>query len=171
VSDNHLYSDGVIRILVPTIQEIERIASYQGEVAKPESWADGYPTEGDLLLATLTLAEGFVLPTPQEPWGMLQIELAGFRKIVGGIGFKSRPIGSSIEIGYGVSESYQNKGIATAAVMGMLAIAKKLELEEVSAETDLHNIASQRVLQKCGFKMANNSEELEPTHIRWLKNL
>jgi [ribosomal protein S5]-alanine N-acetyltransferase len=59
----------------------------------------------------------------------------------------------SASIGYWVSESRGGKGLASAAVAEVIAIAfERLGLHRLQAETLLHNVGSQRVLLRNGFR-------------------
>ncbi len=73
-------------------------------------------------------------------------------EIVGSGGFKSEPQGRSVEIGYGIATSRRNLGLASQAVPLLVqeAFASGI-IDEVRAETVSDNIASARVLSKCGF--------------------
>lgn len=58
----------------------------------------------------------------------------------------------SWEIGYHIAKNFTGKGYATEAVKAFLpAIAKKLNIEEVYGICLAENLASVRVLEKCGF--------------------
>jgi len=57
-----------------------------------------------------------------------------------------------LTIGYGISEKYQGKGIATEAAKQALKFAKKKGLHGCEAIIDPKNIASKKVLEKNGFK-------------------
>ncbi len=57
----------------------------------------------------------------------------------------------SAEVGYRVAESATGRGIATAGVLDMLEIARRLRLRQVRAGTSTDNEASSRVLSRCGF--------------------
>ena len=58
----------------------------------------------------------------------------------------------SCSVGYWVSERANGRGLATAALRDIIRIAfEDMGLHRVQAETLLHNIASQRVLQHAGF--------------------
>ena len=59
----------------------------------------------------------------------------------------------SAALGYWVSESYNGRGLATAAVADAIDIAfRRLDLHRLQAETLLHNTGSQRVLTRNGFQ-------------------
>lgn len=56
------------------------------------------------------------------------------------------------EIGYHIAKSFTGKGYATEAVKAFLpAISKKLNIKEVYGICLAENLASVRVLEKCGF--------------------
>ncbi|WP_457948201.1 GNAT family N-acetyltransferase [Pseudarthrobacter sp. alpha12b] len=56
-------------------------------------------------------------------------------------------------LGYWISRSFQGRGLMTAAVAAALDIAKdNLGLHRLEAATLVHNVASQRVLEKNGFE-------------------
>jgi ribosomal-protein-alanine N-acetyltransferase len=58
----------------------------------------------------------------------------------------------SANLGYWVSEKDNGRGLATAAVRETVAVAfGELGLHRVQAGTLLHNVASQRVLERNGF--------------------
>jgi [ribosomal protein S5]-alanine N-acetyltransferase len=58
----------------------------------------------------------------------------------------------SCSVGYWVSEAVGGRGLATAALRDVKAAAfGALGLHRIQAETLVHNVASQRVLQRNGF--------------------
>ena len=68
--------------------------------------------------------------------------------------FKGLSADGIAEIGYGISEEYQNNGYATEAVRAVLEWAfSHPDVTAVEAETDSDNVASKRVLEKCGFAL------------------
>ncbi|MFB7216715.1 GNAT family N-acetyltransferase [Streptomyces sp. NPDC056227] len=59
----------------------------------------------------------------------------------------------SAVLGYWVDVTYAGRGLATAAVQRICTVARdELRLHRVEAATVLDNVASQRVLTKCGFE-------------------
>lgn len=76
-------------------------------------------------------------------------------KIIGTIGSKGKPDNNnSIEIGYGISKKYNNRGFATESIKCFKdEILKFYKLEKIIAKTDKNNIASQKVLLKNNFKL------------------
>jgi RimJ/RimL family protein N-acetyltransferase len=87
---------------------------------------------------------------------ILKDELFG----IGLAGFKGAPTtGGEAEIGYGISPNYQNRGLMTEAVGGLLTwAAQQPGCRSVTAETLKNNPASQRVLIKNGFTIMRESE-------------
>ena len=70
------------------------------------------------------------------------------------------------EIGYGISEKYQNNGYATEAVKAVLKWAfNNPNVTAIEAETNSENAASKRVLEKCGFIMNGEMGEEGPCFI------
>ena len=93
------------------------------------------------------------LEAPDAPsWGGFALELSTNRA-VGGAGCKGMPDESGrIEIGYGLSLEARGKGYATELVGALVGwLLAQTEVSVVTAETSVENLASQRVLEKCGF--------------------
>ncbi len=85
-----------------------------------------------------------------DPWGShLFFEDDGV--LVGFGGFKGRPTGGEVEIGYAVAPSRQGRGIATAAAEVMIDQARPSGVEVVVAHTLAELNASTSVLRRCGF--------------------
>lgn len=86
-------------------------------------------------------------------------------KIIGTISLKGKMKPKKFldyyEIGYGINEKYWNKGITSEALKLFIEIIKENKnILKYSAETDLDNLPSQKVLRKNGFKKVltkNNS--------------
>jgi ribosomal-protein-alanine N-acetyltransferase len=65
-------------------------------------------------------------------------------------------------IGYGIAKQYWQKGIATKAVKTALNFAKtKQKLHGLNACIDPKNIASKKVLRKCGFNKIGLAKEYD----------
>jgi RimJ/RimL family protein N-acetyltransferase len=93
-------------------------------------------------------------------WGdRLIIANEGPRRILGSVIFHGRPDDGIAEVGYGVEEESQGKGIATEATRA--AVDWALEREEVRlvrATTPPWHRASIRVLEKSGFRCIGTQE-------------
>jgi ribosomal-protein-alanine N-acetyltransferase len=71
-----------------------------------------------------------------------------------------------VEIGYGVCQSCQGRGVATEAVGALCDFARR-GARVVLADTDRENVASQRVLEKSGFQTCGETDDL----LLWRKEL
>jgi RimJ/RimL family protein N-acetyltransferase len=73
--------------------------------------------------------------------------------VVGSMDFKNIPNEmKEIEIGYGLGKKYEHSGYMTEAVGKFCEWALTDEkIETIIAETEVENIASKRVLERCGF--------------------
>jgi RimJ/RimL family protein N-acetyltransferase len=87
--------------------------------------------------------------------------------LVGSVGFKGRPDAAGmVEIGYSVVPEFERRGVATEMVRGLIDWAFGFpEVACIEAETDLANLGSRRVLDKCGF--ARCGPGLEPSGLRY----
>jgi len=80
--------------------------------------------------------------------------------VMGSACFKDDPHNGAVEIGYGINSEFEGWGYTTEAVKAMCGWAfVQPGVRKVIAETDKDNIASQRVLQKCGMKRYDETEE------------
>lgn len=71
---------------------------------------------------------------------------------IGELCFKGLNSNGVAEVGYGISEKYQSQGYATEAVKAVTAWAfQNPNVTAIEAESDAENVASKRVLEKCGF--------------------
>jgi RimJ/RimL family protein N-acetyltransferase len=73
--------------------------------------------------------------------------------VIGELGWKGGPgPDGTVEIGYGVAPRYRGQGYATEAVTGFVGwVRGRHDVQSVVAETLADNLASRRVLEKCGF--------------------
>ena len=109
----------------------------------------------DILKAAYTeMLDGCLDHPDQWEWyAIWMIELKDNTHI-GELCFKGLSADGIAEIGYGISEEFQNNGYATEAVKAVLEWAfSHSEISAVEAETDSDNTASKRVLEKCGFAL------------------
>ncbi|MBS4174802.1 GNAT family N-acetyltransferase [Bacillus sp. FJAT-49736] len=83
-------------------------------------------------------------------WGVWLVVNKEENTIIGDIGFKGKPNSEhTVEVGYGIVPSAQNKGYATEAVRKIIDWAfTNDEVEKVVAECLIDNYASIKVLEK-----------------------
>lgn len=84
------------------------------------------------------------------------------RVVVGSADFKDIPNkNGEVELGYGLGKEFEHNGYMTEAVKSMCEWAfKQNGVTSVIAETELDNLASQRILERCGFKQYKREETL-----------
>lgn len=84
------------------------------------------------------------------------------QQIVADAKFKGEPDETgTIEIGYGTYPAFQGQGYMTEMVRGLLGWAfAQPGVLRVMADTDADNLASQRVLQKVGFRFMEKTDDL-----------
>lgn len=74
--------------------------------------------------------------------------------VIGSLCFKGLPDEKGrVEIGYGIAKDYEGQGYTTEAVAALCRSAlEQPEVTAVIAETEKWNVASQRILDKCGLE-------------------
>ena len=87
--------------------------------------------------------------------------------VIGELGWKGGPSPEgTAEIGYGIVPDHRRQGYATEAVAGFVRwAADSVELRRLVAETRDDNLASQKVLAACGFRVSSKQGE----EIYWLR--
>ena len=133
--------------------ETNRLKIYPASQENMEAFIEAQTVE-ILKSAYTEMLNGYLANPDQWDWyAIWMIELKDGTHI-GELCFKGLSADGIAEIGYGISEDYQNKGYATEAVKGVLEWAfSRPEVTAVEAETDPDNTASKRVLEKCGFAL------------------
>jgi RimJ/RimL family protein N-acetyltransferase len=139
------------------VVEAERIVA--GSAGPGDIWAEDFPFEGDV-----GAVGGFLRATAdqgeQRPFGYYRITRLADGRAIGGLGFKGRPDGGCVEIGYGLAPSARGHGYASEAVIALLTMAADHGVSRVIADTTLDNIASQRTLIGAGFRLVSTDAEL-----------
>jgi RimJ/RimL family protein N-acetyltransferase len=84
------------------------------------------------------------------------------RVVVGAADFKGVPnAAGEVEIGYGLGKAFEHMGYMTEAVRAMCGWAMQQQnVSHVIAETDADGLASQRILQSCGFVETTRAETI-----------
>lgn len=99
------------------------------------------------------------------------IELSnGDKKFLNGVFLNNKVIGfvnevdkceDSIEIGYVIHPDYKNQGYATEMFEAVIQEMFNRGIKKVKAGFFSHNIASKRVMEKCGLKKVDFEEDIE----------
>ena len=134
---------------VPALAELLRVSRDFLAPWEPVRGDDYFTTEGQLTVISDALVHherGSTLP---------HVILDDVGRVAGRItlsGIVRGPF-QSCSVGYWVGVTVTGRGLATAAVRDVLAVAfDELGLHRVQAETVLHNVRSQRVLRRNGFR-------------------
>ena len=103
-------------------------------------------------------------PEQWEWYAIWMIELKDGTHI-GELCFKGLDSNGVVEIGYGIMEQYQEHGYATEAVKAISAWAfQEPKVTAIEAEIDSKNIASKKVLEKCGFVFTGKNGKEGPRY-------
>jgi RimJ/RimL family protein N-acetyltransferase len=157
--------------LVLEALSLEEAAAIRADDRTGRTWASDYPTEGDRVVAAVVGEAGDHYDA-DSALGPLQIRLGSTGEAVGGVGFLSAPDTDGIvEVGYGLAESAQHRGLATEALAAVLGWAAAHGAAGVEAMTDPDNSASHRVLERCGFDQVGEVMADEGRLLRWLRRL
>lgn len=91
-----------------------------------------------------------------------EIVLKCTNTIIGGMGFAGYPNeAGEVEIGYMIDANHHNKGYATEALQLLSQWAFTHEfVKAIIVHTYSDNLPSRRILEKCGFTLANDVEGL-----------
>ena len=141
-------ADRIIGIMIKT----EHLRLYPASREQMEAMIAS-EQDKELRKAYSEMLDGCLQHSDQWEWyAMWMIELRDGTHI-GDLCFKGLGENGVAEIGYGVLEDCQGQGYATEAVRAACCWALgHAEVKSLEAETDTGNAASQRVLEKCGFR-------------------
>ena len=85
-------------------------------------------------------------------YGQMAVTLADSGQLMGWCGLEFLPETNETEVGYLLSKAFWGKGYATEAAKESVKFGvENVGLKEIIGLTDPENIASQKVLQKCGM--------------------
>jgi len=142
------FSSKRVNIRKFSLSDIERLTELANNKKISINLRDAFPHP-----YTITDAENFIRNAmSQVPVQLFAIEYEG--AYVGNIGLikGSDVYRKSAEIGYFLGEPYWNKGIMTSAVNLICEYGfSTLDIVRIHTGVFEYNIASQRVLEKCGF--------------------
>jgi RimJ/RimL family protein N-acetyltransferase len=124
-----------------------------------DDWAEDFPFDGDVIGVTAFLRTT-AIHGEQRPFGHYRITRTADGKAIGGIGFKGQPADGCVEVGYGLAPSARGHGYATEALVALLSVAADHGLSRVVADTTGDNVASQRTLERAGFRQIGTNGDL-----------
>jgi len=141
-----------LRLRLLTIEEAHAMTTG----VRLATWHEEFPRDDDVDAASLVV-DGAV-----SSWGPRLIVTVADGLVVGTIGFFGAPVDvagvAEVEVGYGLVPSSRNLGLATEALAGMLASVERMAVR-VQATCAADNLASRRVLDKCGFVLVGTASD------------
>ncbi len=137
------------------------VANFIVEAVPQPYWASGFPQDGDMDISRIfasnppTSADGFA-------YGPRQIRLRDSDLLIGTAGFFGPPSEQGeVELGYGVVPDFRGQGLATEALGALIAFASSDERVRLIKADVLHaNLASQRVMERCGMVRVSADDAL-----------
>ena len=128
-----------------------------GRPAGGPRWAGGYPLDGTLVAVAmqLELEDQGVDRGPFCHYQLVLPDDGAGEVVIGDIGFHAPPDDlGEVSIGFGIVPAARRHGYAAEALRAVLDWAlRRPEVRAVHADTDLVNLASQRVLQSAGMRL------------------
>lgn len=115
----------------------------------PDSW----PSKALLERAFCASLDRIRMDPETRLWGdRLMVSREGERRIVGSVVFHGKPHNGVVEVGYGVEDSWQSKGLASEGTRAQVEWALAQEgIVSVMATTPPWHTASIRVLERAGL--------------------
>lgn len=154
----------VTELLTPRLR-LHAIDTAEGErivgrrAGADDVWAEDFPFDGDVIGVTAFLA-ATAAHGDQRPFGHYRITRTADGKAIGGIGFKPHPDAGCVEVGYGLAPSARGLGYAAEALVALLDVAADHGMSRVVADTTGDNVASQRTLERAGFRRTGTNDDL-----------
>jgi [ribosomal protein S5]-alanine N-acetyltransferase len=126
----------------------------EGRPLPGQAWAEGYPLDGTLVAVAM---QQELVDADVERGGFChyQVLLRDQDLVIGDVGFHAPPdeLGE-VSVGFGIVPAARGRGYATEALRAVLDWAlDRPEVRSVHADTDLVNLASQRVLVSAGMQV------------------
>jgi RimJ/RimL family protein N-acetyltransferase len=142
------------RLRLHPLSLAEMQALLDGRAVNGQRWADGYPLDGSLVAIAMQL-DLAKRGTERGPFGHYQVILRDEDLVIGDIGFHAPPDDlGEVSVGFGIVPAARRRGYAAEALRALLAWAlRRPEVRSVHADTDLVNLASQRVLLSAGMRL------------------
>ncbi|WP_400246579.1 GNAT family N-acetyltransferase [Niallia sp. JL1B1071] len=111
------------------------------------------------------------IPSIGERWLKLGIILKETDEFIGfcNTGIKDELSEPNREIAYAISKHYRNKGYTTQAVKGLVKyLFENTDVEQLNAVVLPRNIASNKVIERCGFQLSRDVEIENQLHYHYI---
>ena len=140
-----------------TLNDLDSLILHANDADIAKNMTDRFPFP-----YTIEHGKGFIeMATADKPVHIFAIDVNG--KAVGGIGIHPQQdiMKMNAELGYWLGKQYWNNGIISKAIKEMIDFGfKTYDITRIFARPFGSNIASQRVLEKTGFKMEARIEKI-----------
>ena len=135
----------------------------EGHAVDGQRWAEGYPLDGTLVAVAM---QANLVDSGVDRQGFCHYQVllredaldgaAGAELVIGDVGFHAPPDDlGEVSVGFGIVPVARGRGYAVEALRAVLEWAvRQPEVRAVHADTDLVNLASQRVLVNAGMRLA-----------------
>jgi RimJ/RimL family protein N-acetyltransferase len=153
---NYLFETSRLRFRAMTIDDVDamielnsdpEVVRYTGDSAFPSREA-----------ATDFFRERIQL-YKEDGYGRWIVELKETGEIIGWCGLKLHRDTNETDLGYRLFRKFWNNGFGHEASLATIDFAfNRLSLKRISAEARKENIASWRIMEKCGMKFLRNSK-------------
>lgn len=155
------------RLLLRPMDASDALRVVAGTPGDDSYWAPGYPSPGEMTAAERFLDTCARTGDP-SPFGSYEIRRREDGQVIGGMGFHGAPDENGhVTIGYGLVPSAQGMGYASEALRALLRFARDQGVNCVHGDTDLDNVASQRVMEAAGMRLVKEDEKLKHYRIDW----
>jgi [ribosomal protein S5]-alanine N-acetyltransferase len=126
----------------------------EGRPLPGQTWAEGYPLDGTLVSVAMQ-AELVGQDVDRGGFCHYQVLLADEDLVLGDIGFHAPPDDlGEVSVGFGIVPAARRRGFAVEALRALLDWGlRQPEVRAIHADTDLVNLASQRVLLGAGMRL------------------
>ncbi|MEV6164834.1 GNAT family N-acetyltransferase [Streptomyces sp. NPDC052052] len=155
------------RLLLHLMNASDALRVRAGKPPEGARWAPGYPSPGEMAAAERFLDTCATTGDP-SPFGSYEIRRREDGFVIGGLGFHGAPDNhGQVTIGYGLVPSAQGLGYASEALRALLLFARAQGVSCVHGDTDLDNLASQRVMTAVGMRLVEEDARLKHYRIDW----
>jgi RimJ/RimL family protein N-acetyltransferase len=145
-------------IIQPARASEIRSLALRDAAASPSSRGESAIAPPDVLAMLADLAASIEPHFAPAAWWLL--DDAG--ETVGLCSITRVPSQGEVDIGYGIAPSFQRRGIATRAIAELARWAREdVRVARLTAETSIHNVASQRVLERNAFEVVGSRTDAE----------
>ncbi|MEO8173351.1 MAG: GNAT family N-acetyltransferase [Sediminibacterium sp.] len=120
----------------------------------------------DLNIALANITERILPQYTKYGYGRWAVHVKGSEEFIGWCGLKYRPERTEIDLGYRFKQEFWGMGYATEAAIGTVKYGfAALRIPIITAMAHIENIASLKVIEKCGMQF-QRFEEVETCPVK-----